>query len=163
MPMALSATQIVLDMNRIRAEDYPTARAQPEALFVENLGPTAIAALAMVERWRGWDLGYKMGSKTIRELIAEGTGLSNYRNLDAILVNLAKEGMVEVKKKSGFLSSKVYVEWSAAGREICYAYLNRWGWDRLSSALERHSHSGFGTGPPMWWPRFWRVVQPLIP
>ncbi len=154
----ITAIEIVQQMNLVRARDFPTARAKPEAMSVELLGPVAIAVLAMVSRW-GWygDLGKKVGSKTIRELIAEATDLTSPGTLERALADLAGKGMLDVRKEASIFQSKITVAWSDRGADLCYTYLNRWGWELLYMALERSPFShlrgselpGFGTGPPL--------------
>lgn len=148
-----STAEIIAELNRIRARDYAEARARPEATYVEMLGSSAIAVLAMIHRWQGMHyLDYKMGVKTIREIMADGAGLRGSGALEKVIAELVGKGMVEVSK-GGFLAARVMVKWSDSGSDRCYAYLNGWGWQLLTAALERHSlprqGEAFGTGPPI--------------
>lgn len=112
--------------------------------FIRDMSPSEIAVLALVRRWHGWDLGEKMGVKTVAQLIADGADL-NGRTLATTLANLEAKGLLEVRKAR--LSRKTSASWTSAGSSLCYAYLNDWGWESLAMALEGHRPLGHG-GPP---------------
>jgi len=154
----LFAAEIVQQMNKVRAACYPTARAKPEAMEVESLGPQAIAVLAMVFFWGPHgDLNRKVTTRTMREQIAYDTDLVAPGSLERVLADLAAKGILEIRKESHFFSSETTVEWSDHGRDLCYAYLNHWGWELLYMSLQRSPFSGerradlpgFNTGPPL--------------